>query len=96
MKDFLNFIREQGVVGLAIGFILGGAVGKVVSSLVGDVIQPLIGHLFGSPEGLRHMVIGPVKFGSFLVVLIDFAIIAAVVYFIFKKLKLDRMDKKAE
>lgn len=34
MKGFLNFIREQGVVGLAVGFILGGAVSKVVSAIV--------------------------------------------------------------
>ncbi len=43
MQDFLNFIREQGIIGLATGFILGGAVSKVVSSLVGDIIQPIIG-----------------------------------------------------
>lgn len=96
MKDFIKFIREQGVVGLAIGFILGGAVGKVVSSLVGDIIQPVIGLIFGSPDGLRYMSIGPVMLGNFLVVLIDFVIIAAVVYFIFKKLKLDALDQKAE
>jgi large conductance mechanosensitive channel len=96
MQDFLNFIREQGVIGLAIAFILGGAVSKVVSSLVGDVIQPIIGAVLGSPEGLRFMVFGPVKMGSFLVVLIDFLLIAAVVYFIFRKLRLDKLDKRVE
>lgn len=40
MQDFIKFIREQGVIGLAIAFILGGAVAKVVSSLVKDIIQP--------------------------------------------------------
>ena len=34
MKGFLTFIREQGVIGLAIGFILGGAVSKVVAAFV--------------------------------------------------------------
>jgi len=37
MKGFLDFIREQGVVGLAVGFILGGAVSKLVASLVADI-----------------------------------------------------------
>jgi large conductance mechanosensitive channel len=43
MKGFLNFIREQGVVGLAVGFILGGSVSKVVTSLVTDIINPVLG-----------------------------------------------------
>ena len=43
MKGFIDFIREQGVIGLAIAVILGGAVNKLVASLVGDIIQPLIG-----------------------------------------------------
>ena len=41
MKGFLEFVREQGVVGLATGFILGGAVSKVVTSLVTDIINPV-------------------------------------------------------
>ena len=42
MKGFIAFIREQGVVGLAVGFILGGAIAKMVTSLVNDMINPLI------------------------------------------------------
>lgn len=96
MQDFLNFIRRQGVVGLAIGFILGGAVSSVVSSLVNDIIQPIIATVLGSPEGMRYLMIGPVRMGSFFVALIDFVIIAAVVYFIFKKLKLEKLDEQEE
>ena len=94
--EFVTFIREQGVMGLAIGFILSGAVTKVVTSLVQDIIQPLIGLIFGSTQGLKAFKLGPVMFGNFLAVFIDFAIVAAVVYFVFKKLKLDRIDKKKE
>ena len=96
MAGFIQFIREQGVIGLAIGFILGGAVGKVVSSFVTDVINPLIGLVFGSVDGLAEMAIGTIKLGSFLSALIDFGIIAAVVYFVFKGLKIDRFDAKKE
>lgn len=92
MTGFIQFIREQGVIGLAIGFILGGAVGKVVSSFVTDVINPLIGLVFGNVAGLTDMSIGVVKLGSFVSALIDFGIIAAVVYFVFKGLKIDRFD----
>ena len=96
MQGFITFIREQGVVGLAIGFILGGAVSKVVASLVEDIINPIIGAVFGSTAGLSSMMLGPVALGSFVTVLIDFLIIAAVVYFIFKRLKLDSVDKTSE
>lgn len=92
MKEFIVFLRQQGVVGLAIGFILGGAVSKVVASLVGDIIQPLIGMIFGSKEGLQAMAWGPVTLGNFLSVLLDFIIVAAVVYFIFKKFKIEKLD----
>lgn len=96
MNGFINFIREQGVVGLAIGFILGGAVSKLVASLVNDLIQPLIGMLFGSADGLASLSYGSIAYGNFLAILIDFLIVAAVVYYGFKALKLDKIDKKKE
>jgi len=96
---FMQFIREQGVVGLATGFILGGAVSKVVTALVTDVINPLVGVLLGSTEGLRSSSIklgetNAILWGDFVSVLVDFLIIAAVVYFGFKGLGLDKLDKK--
>lgn len=91
---FVSFVREQGVMGLAIGFILGGSVGKVVTSLVTDIVQPLIGLIFGSTEGLVALHLGPVMLGNFLSALIDFFIIAAVVFFAFKGLGLDKLDAK--
>ncbi|MFH1967028.1 MAG: MscL family protein [Patescibacteria group bacterium] len=98
MKGFLDFIREQGVVGLAVGFILGGAISKVVASLVKDIINPFLGLILGVAGNLSSMSfkLGPVEImiGSFVAVLIDFLVIAAVVYFGVKKLGLDKLDKK--
>lgn len=96
MNSFITFIREQGVIGLAIGFIMGGATGKAVSSLVADIVQPVIGLIFGSRTGLVTMAIGPVRVGSFLASLIDLLIVAAVVFFVFRGLKLDRLDVKKQ
>lgn len=99
MKDFMNFVREQGVVGLAVGFILGGAIAKVVSALVTDLLNPIIGLLMG---GLNlknaYIMAGPSKlmWGDFVSVLVDFLIVAFVVYFGVKWLKLDKLDKKKE
>lgn len=98
MKGFLDFVREQGVVGLAVGFILGGAVSKVVSALVEDIINPVIALGLGSIENLSeaYLQVGAAKilWGDFLNVFIDFVVVALVVYFGVKWLRLDKMDKK--
>jgi large conductance mechanosensitive channel len=99
MKGFVDFIRSQGVVGLAVGFILGGAVSELVKSLVSDIINPLISVFLGSAQSLKGSVleIGPIAiaWGNFLNVFINFVVIAGVVYFGVKWLKLDeKLDKK--
>lgn len=98
MKQFLDFIREQGVVGLAIGFILGGAISEVVRSFINDIVNPVIGLLLGSVKGLKEASFSlfgaDILWGSFAAVLINFLIIAAVVYYGFKGLGLDKLDKK--
>ncbi len=97
MQGFLTFIREQGVVGLAIGFILGAQVTDVVKSLVEGIINPLIG-LLGNADSLEEatFMIGSAEilWGNFVAQLINFVIVAAVVYFIFKRLGLDKLDAK--
>jgi large conductance mechanosensitive channel len=98
MKGFIEFIRRQGVVGLAVGFILGGAVSKVVSSIVTDIINPLIGIILGAAGGLGEVSIrigaAEIMVGNFIAALIDFVVIAAVVYFGVKGLGLEKLDKK--
>ena len=79
LGGFFDFIRKQGVIGLAIGFVLGGAVAKLVGALVSDLITPIVGLLLGSAKGLEDVVLGPFKIGHFLSIAIDTAIIAAVV-----------------
>ena len=100
MKDFIVFIREQGVVGLAIGFLLGGAVSDLVKSFITTVVNPLVGLLIGSVDGLREATFNflgtDILWGSFVVALINFLIIAAVVYYGFKGLGLDKLDKKKD
>ncbi|MBN1464022.1 MAG: large conductance mechanosensitive channel protein MscL [Paludibacteraceae bacterium] len=97
MKGFIEFIREQGVVGLAIGFILGGAVSKVVSALVTDLINPVLGLVLGAVGNLSDAMFkigsAEIKYGHFITVLIDFVVVAFVVYYIFKGLE-KKIDKK--
>lgn len=98
MKGFIEFIREQGVVGLAVGFLLGGAVSKFVTAFITDLINPILGVILGMAGGLKeaYFTIGTVKFmyGDFISSFIDFVIIALLVYFGVKALKLDHLDKK--
>ncbi len=96
MRGFIEFIRKQGVVGLAIGFLIGGAVSKMVTALVTDIVNPLIGAALGSVDlADRKFVVGETEFlwGHFISVLIDFIVVALVVYFGFKFLRLERLDK---
>jgi large conductance mechanosensitive channel len=98
MKGFLDFVREQGVVGLAVGFILGGAVSSVVKSIVEDVVNPILGLALGKVNGLMEatLMIGTatIKYGSLISTLINFLVVAGVVYFGVTSLGLDKLDKK--
>lgn len=100
LTRFTDFVREQGVVGLAVGFILGGAVSKVVSSVVNDLINPVLGLILGAAGNLRtasvHIGSATVTWGNFAGNLIDFLVIALVVYFGVKGLGLDKLDKKKD
>jgi len=100
MKGFINFIREQGVVGLAVGFILGGAVSKVVSALVTDIINPILGIVLGAAGGLKNASFGVgsarILYGDLVSVIIDFLVVALVVYYGVKLIGLDKLDKKKE
>lgn len=91
MKKFLNefkeFISRGNVMDMAIGIIIGGAFTSVVSSLVADIINPFLG-LFGGMnfDQLRWHIIGDVtlNYGAFLTAVLNFLIMALVVFCIVK------------
>ena len=79
LQDFRAFLLKQNAVALAIGVIIGAALGRVVSGLVEDVIVPLVGLALPSGEW-RTAQIGVVKYGDLVGRLVDFVIVAAVVF----------------
>lgn len=83
---------------MAIGFVMGGAVSKIVASFVQDIINPLVGVIIGRAGDLANfqLKIGTVaiSWGHFLSSLIDFLIIALVIYYGFKVLGLEKFDEK--
>jgi large conductance mechanosensitive channel len=87
MQQFMDFLNKYGVIGLAIAFVMGAAVTKLVSALVADLIMPIIGALIpGGDWRTATLTIGSIKFmvGDFIGALIDFIIIALVIFLIVK------------
>ncbi|OQB05423.1 MAG: Large-conductance mechanosensitive channel [bacterium ADurb.Bin212] len=104
VKEFQQFAMKGSVVDLAIGVIIGGAFGKIVTSLVSDVIMPPIGLLLGGID-FSNLVITlkgaadgteavTINYGLFLNTLIDFLIVAFVIFVIIKQV--NRLKKKEE
>lgn len=96
-SDFVDFIRRQGIVGFAVAFILGGAISALVTSIVVNLVNPILGVILGSAKDLAANSVnffgGNIMYGKFLNDLINFVVIALVVYFGVKKLGLDKLDK---
>ncbi len=87
IDEFLEFLRKYGVIGLAVAFVMGAAVTKLVTALVQDIIMPIIAVLIPGGEWRNATLdIGPIKFlvGDFAGALIDFIIIAFVIFLIVK------------
>lgn len=98
LNGFFDFVREQGVVGLAVGFVLGGASKDVVNSLIENIVDPVLGLVLGSTQGLEGAIFvlagAEIKYGAFLSTLLDFMVIAGVVYYIVKGFGFEKLDKK--
>ncbi len=103
VSGFMEFVRTQGVVGLAVGLVLGGAVTVVVKSLIDNIVMPPLGFILGSAEGLKGLTINLGKtggedailhYGVFLNDIINFIVIALIVYLVVHILGFDKLDKK--
>jgi large conductance mechanosensitive channel len=89
IRGFKDFLLKNNVLALAVAVIVGGAVGKVVTSLAQDIIMPMVSPLLPSGEWrTAQIMIGKaaIKWGSFLGNVIDFLIIAFIIYLMTKAL----------
>ena len=87
IKEFKEFVMRGNVMDLAVAVIIGGAFGKIVSSLVSDIIMPLIGLIIGGIDfsGLAFTLgNAKVTYGNFINNMIDFLIIALVIFLMIK------------
>jgi large conductance mechanosensitive channel len=86
-KEFMDFLKEYKIVGLAVAFIMGVAATALIKSLVDNIIMPLITPLLPAGDWKTAVVqIGPFKMelGAFLAEVINFIIIAFVIFLIVK------------
>jgi large conductance mechanosensitive channel len=97
LKDFKDFLLKQNALALAIGVIIGASIGKVVSAIADDVINPLIGLLLPAGDWRNAKVVlshatdaagkvteNAITYGDLIGRIVDFIIIAFVVYLITK------------
>lgn len=100
-EEFKKFISRGNVVDMAVGVIIGSAFTAIVNSLVNDIFMPLIGLISGGNDiqGLSFTFgSATVAYGNFLSAVINFLLIALIVFSIIKLMNAaaDRLKKKAE
>lgn len=106
VRGFMDFIRSQGVIGLAVGLAIGTQVTETTKKIVDGFINPIVSFFLSfimhNPESLERLewkAVGSpheliIRWGLILSFLIKLMAVAAVIYFIIKILKLDKLDKK--
>jgi large conductance mechanosensitive channel len=92
--EFMKFLKEYGVIGLAIGVIIGGKAGELVKTVVDGLLMPIVGMVLPSGDW-QKLVVGPFQVGIVLAALINFVIVAFLVFMFSKKvLKEESVSKK--
>ena len=111
-KEFKDFIARGNVIDMAVGVIIAGAFGKITTSLVNDILMPFISWLFGTRDMTAlNMIVRPevlneagevtqaaivIGFGTLVATIIDFLLIALVVFAIVKAMNTARAKAEAK
>ena len=102
ISEFKEFVMRGNVMDLAVGVIIGGAFGSIVTSLCDDVIMPGVQYIIGTISGVKDIEqmtavlnVGPIKFGQFVSAIINFLIMALIIFLMVKAVnKLMSIPKK--
>lgn len=111
ISEFKEFALRGNVIDLAIGVVIGGAFGKIVTSLVSDLIMPGVSYVIGTSsfkslsavlrpavldaEGKESVPALLLNYGAFIQTIIDFAIIAFVIFMVVKAINKLRRSQEA-
>ncbi len=106
LKEFKTFIAQGNVLDLAVGVVIGAAFGKITTSLVDDIINPVLGLLIGGvnfdelkivlKEAIGDDPEVAIRYGNFLNVLIQFLVIAWVIFLVVKAANRARLSSSLE
>ena len=104
LSEFKDFAMRGNVIDMAVGVVIGGAFGKITTSLVNDIIMPLISMITGGvdftawkwvlKEAVGEVPEVAVNFGNLIAVILDFIIIAFVIFLMIKGM--NKLHKKEE
>ena len=84
LKEFRDFINRGSLVDLAVAFVMGLAFASVITALTEGIVTPLIGRIF-SVDGLQtYVVAGDIEIGRFLAALLNFIVVAFVMFLVVK------------
>jgi len=102
LKEFRLFIAQGNVLDLAVGVVIGAAFGKIITSLVEDILNPIIGLVLGGVDFSMMKVVlkeavgtqpeVAIMYGNFLNTLIQFLLIAWVIFLIVRAANRARMS----
>ena len=104
-QGFIDFVREQGVVGLGVGFVIGTAANTLIKSVVTNLLNPIIGLATGGIDlGQKKVCLNSaagicknaLSYGQVISDAITFLAILTVVYFVVKSMHLEKLDKPKE
>ena len=108
IAEFKEFISRGSVIDLAVGVIVGGAFTSIVNSLVDDIVMPIISLITGGidlsslaftiklPDELVDVAPATIKYGLFIQNIINFFLIALVIFFMVKAINAFRKKKEEE
>ena len=98
LKEFKEFVMRGNVLDLAVAVIIGGAFGKIIASLVADILMPLIGLVMGGVDfSALSFAVGEavVAYGAFIQAIVDFIVIAFVIFMIVKSANKAKKEEEA-
>jgi large conductance mechanosensitive channel len=95
VKEFKDFAMKGNVVDLAVGVIIGGAFGKIVGSTVDDLIMPLVAKVLPADTTWQTFAVWGLKIGNFGSVVLNFIIIAAVLFMVIKAMNAFKKKEEA-
>jgi large conductance mechanosensitive channel len=111
LKEFKEFALKGNLIDIAVGFVMGAAFGKVSSAFTEGIISPLIGQLLGGvdfgtlkwilspaqigPDGVETVAEVAVKYGAFINTVIDFLIVAMVMFLVIKGINASKKKEEA-